>query len=163
MERIAKLAGGVAVIHVGAATETELTEKKHRIEEGIVPGGGTALLNILPALSEIKLEADDAQTGVNIIKRALEEPVRQIAFNAGKEGSVIVEKVKALPLGQGYNARTDVYEDMIKAGIVDPAKVTRSALQNAASIASMILTTESLVADVTKESPMPMDGGMGMM
>ena len=174
MERIAKLAGGVAVIHVGAATETELTEKKHRIEdalaatkaaveEGIVPGGGTALLNILPALNEIKLEADDAQTGVNIIKRALEEPVRQIAFNAGKEGSVIVEKVKALPLGQGYNARTDVYEDMIKAGIVDPAKVTRSALQNAASIASMILTTESLVADVTKENPMPMDGGMGMM
>ena len=174
MERIAKLAGGVAVIHVGAATETELTEKKHRIEdalaatkaavqEGIVPGGGTALLNILPALEGIKMDADDAQTGVNIIKRALEEPVRQIAFNAGKEGSVIVEKVKSLPMGQGYNARTDVYEDMIKAGIVDPAKVTRSALQNAASIASMILTTESLVADVTKENPMPMDGGMGMM
>ena len=174
MERIAKLAGGVAVIHVGAATETELTEKKHRIEdalaatkaaveEGIVPGGGTALLNILPALDAVKMDMDDAQTGVNIIKRALEEPVRQIAFNAGKEGSVIVEKVKALPVGQGYNARTDVYEDMIKAGIVDPAKVTRSALQNAASIASMILTTESLVADVTKEPPMPMDGGMGMM
>ncbi len=161
-------------IHVGAATETELTEKKHRIEdalaatkaavqEGIVPGGGTALINILPALEGIKMDADDAQTGVNIIKRALEEPVRQIAFNAGKEGSVIVEKVKALPLGQGYNARTDVYEDMIQAGIVDPAKVTRSALQNAASIASMILTTESLVADVTKEQPMPMDGGMGGM
>ena len=174
MERVAKLAGGVAVIHVGAATETELTEKKHRIEdalaatkaavqEGIVPGGGTALLNILPALESIKMDVDDAQTGVNIIKRALEEPVRQIAFNAGKEGSVIVEKVKALPLGQGYNARTDVYEDMIQAGIVDPAKVTRSALQNAASIASMILTTESLVADVTKEQPMPMDGGMGGM
>lgn len=173
-ERIAKLAGGVAVIHVGAATETELTEKKHRIEdalaatkaavqEGIVPGGGTALINILPALESIKMDADDAQTGVNIIKRALEEPVRQIAFNAGKEGSVIVEHVKSLPLGQGYNARTDVYEDMIKAGIVDPAKVTRSALQNAASIASMILTTESLVADVTKEQPMPMDGGMGGM
>ena len=168
-ERIAKLAGGVAVINVGAATETELTEKKHRIEdalaatkaavqEGIVPGGGTALLTILPTLEAMNLEGD-AQTGVNIIKRALEEPVRQIAFNAGKEGSVIVEKVKTLPLGQGYNARTDVYEDMIKAGIVDPAKVTRSALQNAASIASMILTTESLVADVTKEQPMPMDGG----
>ena len=174
MERVAKLAGGVAVIHVGAATETELTEKKHRIEdalaatkaavqEGIVPGGGTALINILPALEKVKMDADDAQTGVNIIKRALEEPVRQIAFNAGKEGSVIVEHVKALPLGQGYNARTDVYEDMIQAGIVDPAKVTRSALQNAASIASMILTTESLVADVTKEPPMPMDGGMGGM
>lgn len=100
---------------------------------------------------------------MNSTKRALEEPVRQIAFNAGKEGSVIVEKVKALLLGQGYNARTDVYEDMIQAGIVDPAKVTRSALQNAASIASMILTTESLVADVTKEQPMPMDGGMGGM
>lgn len=173
-ERIAKLAGGVAVINVGAATETELTEKKHRIEdalaatkaavqEGIVPGGGTALLTILPTLEQMNLEGD-AQTGVNIIKRALEEPVRQIAFNAGKEGSVIVEKVKALPLGEGYNARTDVYEDMIKAGIVDPAKVTRSALQNAASIASMILTTESLVADVTKDQPMPpMDGGMGGM
>ena len=156
MERIAKLAGGVAVIHVGAATETELTEKKHRIEDALAATKAAAL-------NEIKLDVDDAQTGVNIIKRALEEPVRQIAFNAGKEGSVIVEKVKALPLGQGYNARTDVYEDMIKAGIVDPAKVTRSALQNAASIASMILTTESLVADVTKENPMPMDGGMGMM
>jgi len=172
-ERMAKLAGGVAVIQVGAATETELTEKKHRIEdalsatkaavqEGIVAGGGTALLNILPALNDIKMEEADAQTGVNLIRRALEEPVRQIAANAGVEGSVVVEKVKTLAVGQGYNALHDRYEDMIAAGIVDPAKVTRSALQNAASIASMILTTESLVADVTKEDPAAAMGGMGM-
>ena len=177
-ERLAKLAGGVAVIQVGAATETELKEKKHRIEdalsatraaveEGIVAGGGTALVNVLPALEKIKMEEDDAQTGVNLVKRALEEPVRQIAANAGVEGSVVVEKVKTLPVGQGYNALYGRYEDMVAAGIVDPAKVTRSALQNAASIASMILTTESLVADVTKEDPMAamnnMGGGMGMM
>lgn len=177
-ERLAKLAGGVAVIQVGAATETELKEKKHRIEdalsatraaveEGIVAGGGTALVNILPALADIKMAEEDAQTGVNLIKKALEEPVRQIAANAGIEGSVVVEKVKTLPIGQGFNALTNEYEDMIAAGIVDPAKVTRSALQNAASIASMILTTESLVADVSKEDPMAAMnqgmGGMGMM
>ena len=176
-ERLAKLAGGVAVIQVGAATETELKEKKHRIEdalsatraaveEGIVAGGGTALIDILPALADIKMEEEDAQTGVNLIRKALEEPVRQIAANAGIEGSVVVEKVKTLPVGQGFNALSNVYEDMIAAGIVDPAKVTRSALQNAASIASMILTTESLVADVTKEDPAAMNpnmGGMGMM
>ena len=175
-ERLAKLSGGVAVIQVGAATETELQEKKLRIEdalnatkaaveEGIVAGGGTALIDVLPALADVKMEEDDAQTGVNIIRRALEEPVRQIAFNAGIEGSVVAEKVKSLPVGQGFNALTNVYEDMIAAGIIDPAKVTRSALQNAASIASMILTTESLVADVTKEDPnaAAMNGGMGMM
>lgn len=172
-ERMAKLAGGVAVIQVGAATETELTEKKHRIEdalaatkaavqEGIVAGGGTALVNILPALEKIEMEEPDAQTGVNLMRRALEEPVRQIAANAGVEGSVVVQKVKTLPAGQGYNALHDRYEDMIAAGIVDPAKVTRSALQNAASIASMILTTESLVADIKKDEPMA-PGGMGGM
>lgn len=176
-ERLAKLAGGVAVIQVGAATETELQEKKLRIEdalnatkaaveEGIVAGGGTALVNALPALADLKMAEDDAQTGVNIIRRALEEPVRQIAFNAGIEGSVVAEKVKSLPVGMGFNALTNEYENMIDSGIIDPAKVTRSALQNAASIASMILTTESLVADVTKEDPAAaaaMGGGMGMM
>ena len=176
-ERLAKLAGGVAVLQVGAATETELTEKKHRIEdalsatkaaveEGIVAGGGTALLNILPALEAIDMGEADAQTGVNIVKKALEAPVRQIAENAGVEGSVVCEHVKALPVGEGYNARKDVYENMIDAGILDPAKVTRSALQNAVSIASMILTTETLVADVTKEDPnaaAAAAGGMGMM
>ena len=176
-ERLAKLAGGVAVIQVGAATETELQEKKLRIEdalnatkaaveEGIVAGGGTALVNALPALADLKMEEADAQTGVNIIRRALEEPVRQIAFNAGIEGSVVAEKVKTLPVGNGFNALTNEYTNMIDAGIIDQAKVTRSALQNAASIASMILTTESLVADVTKEDPAAaaaMGGGMGMM
>lgn len=176
-ERLAKLAGGVAVIQVGAATETELQEKKLRIEdalnatkaaveEGIVAGGGTALINALPALADLKMEEADAQTGVNIIRRALEEPVRQIASNAGIEGSVVAEKVKTLPIGMGFNALTNEYTNMIDAGIIDPAKVTRSALQNAASIASMILTTESLVADVTKEDPAAaagMGGGMGMM
>ena len=176
-ERLAKLAGGVAVLQVGAATETELTEKKHRIEdalsatkaaveEGIVAGGGTALLNILPALEAIDMGEADAQTGVNIVKKALEAPVRQIAENAGVEGSVVCEHVKALPVGEGYNARKDIYENMIDAGILDPAKVTRSALQNAVSIASMILTTETLVADVTKEDPnaaAAAAGGMGMM
>lgn len=178
-ERLAKLAGGVAVIQVGAATETELTEKKHRIEdalsatkaaveEGIVAGGGTALVDILPALSKIKMDEDDAQTGVNLIKKALEEPLRQIAANAGIEGSVVVEKVKQLPTGEGFNALCNKYENMIGSGIVDPAKVTRSALQNAASIAFMILTTESLVADTSKDDPLAgmnggMGGGMGMM
>ena len=176
-ERLAKLSGGVAVIKVGAATEVEMKEKKLRIEdalnatkaaveEGIVAGGGTALVNALPALADLKMEEADAQTGVNIIRRALEEPVRQIAFNAGIEGSVVAEKVKTLPVGNGFNALTNEYTNMIDAGIIDPAKVTRSALQNAASIASMILTTESLVADVTKEDPAAaaaMGGGMGMM
>ena len=168
-ERLAKLSGGVAVIEVGAATETELKEKKLRIEdalnatraaveEGIVPGGGTAFLNIIPALDGIEA-AGEIAVGIKIVKKALEEPVRQIANNAGLEGSVIVEKVKAQNPGVGFNAATEEYVDMIKAGIVDPAKVTRSALQNAASIAAMLLTTETVVADKPeKDGPMP--GGM---
>ncbi|MBU7008639.1 chaperonin GroEL [Phosphitispora fastidiosa] len=168
-ERLAKLSGGVAVIEVGAATETELKEKKLRIEdalnatraaveEGIVPGGGTAFLNIIPALDGIEA-AGEIAVGIKIVKKALEEPVRQIANNAGLEGSVIVEKVKAQSSGVGFNAATEEYVDMIKAGIVDPAKVTRSALQNAASIAAMLLTTETVVADKPeKDGPMP--GGM---
>ena len=175
-ERMAKLAGGVAVIKVGAATETELKEKKLRIEdalsatraaveEGIVAGGGAALIDVIPAVEALK-ESGDIQTGINIIKKALEEPLKQIAYNAGMEGAVVVEKVKAAAKGQGFNAATDVYEDMIAAGIVDPAKVTRSALQNAASIAAMLLTTETLVADIPKEEAapaMPPGGGYGMM
>ncbi|MBM7865827.1 chaperonin GroEL [Heliobacterium gestii] len=177
-ERLAKLAGGVAVIQVGAATETELKDKKLRIEdalnatraaveEGIVPGGGTALVSIQKALDSVEVPAGDQATGVAIIRRSLEEPLRQIANNAGYEGSVVVEKVKSLPIGQGFNAATEVYEDMIGAGIVDPAKVTRSALQNAASIAAMLLTTEAIVADKPekKEGPAmpPGMGGMGGM
>ncbi len=177
-ERLAKLAGGVAVIQVGAATETELAEKKLRIEdalsatraaveEGIVAGGGTAFISAMAALDELKLEEPDAVTGVALIKNALEAPVRQIAENAGMEGSVVVAAVKAKEQGVGYNALMDRYEDMIAAGIIDPAKVTRSALQNAVSIASMILTTESLVADIKTEDPMVAAGagapGMGMM
>jgi len=173
-ERLAKLAGGVAVIQVGAATETEMKEKKHRIEdalsatraaveEGVVPGGGVTLLQITPALDQVK-ETGDVATGISIVRKALSEPLRQIANNAGVEGSVIVEKVMALPKGQGYDALTGQYVDMIKAGIVDPAKVTRSALQNAASIAAMLLTTESLITEIPeKEKPMPMPGGPGGM
>ncbi len=160
-ERMAKLSGGVAVIKVGAATEVELREKKHRIEdalaatraaveEGIVPGGGVALINAIPALEKIEAEGDEA-TGVNIIKRALEEPLRQIAANAGYEGSVVVEKVKGLEPGVGFNAYKEVYENMFEAGIVDPTKVTRTALENAASIAAMLLTTECLIADKPEE------------
>ncbi|MEJ5294589.1 MAG: chaperonin GroEL [Fimbriimonadales bacterium] len=160
-ERLAKLAGGVAVIKVGAATETEMKEKKARfedaihatkaaVEEGIVPGGGTTLVNAIAALEKVQAEGDE-QIGVNIVRRALEEPLRQIASNAGAEGSVIVEKVKQLPPGHGYNAVTGEFVDMVKAGIVDPAKVTRTALENAASIASMLLTTEALVAEVPEE------------
>jgi len=172
-ERLAKLAGGVAVIHVGAATETERKEKKLRIEdalaatraaveEGIVAGGGTAFVDAIDALDKLELSGDQ-KTGLNIVRRALEEPVRQIAFNAGLEGSVVVEKVRASAKGVGFNAVTEQYEDMIASGIVDPAKVTRSALQNAASIAAMILTTECLVADLPeKENPVGgMGGGMG--
>ena len=177
-ERLAKLAGGVAVIKVGAATETELKDKKLRIEdalnatraavaEGIVAGGGTALLQVQNALDKIDVKGDE-KTGVNIVKRAIEEPIRQIAFNAGLEGAVIVDTVKRSKKGIGFNALTEEYVDMIKAGIVDPCKVTRSALQNAASIAAMILTTETIVADKPEPktaAPMPpMGGGMpGMM
>ena len=160
-ERLAKLAGGVAVIRVGAATETELKEKKHRledalsatraaVEEGIVAGGGSTLIHLLPALDKLKLEGDEAQ-GVAIVRKAVQQPLRVIANNAGVEGSVVVEKVKELKKGMGYNAVNGEYVDMIKQGIVDPAKVTRAALQNAASIASMILTTETLVAEAPEE------------
>ncbi|MFD1472480.1 chaperonin GroEL [Companilactobacillus mishanensis] len=156
-ERLAKLAGGVAVVKVGAATETELKERKYRIEdalnatraaveEGYVAGGGTALLNILDAVKAVKAEGD-VQTGINIVLRALEEPVRQIAENAGLEGSVIVEHMKSQDKEVGYNAATDKWENMVDAGIIDPTKVTRSALQNAASVAALLLTTEAVVAD----------------
>lgn len=177
-ERLGKLAGGVAVIKVGAATETELKERKHRIEdalhatraaveEGIVPGGGVALLRTLHALENLAVEGDE-KIGVNILKRALEEPLRQIAFNAGKEGSVIVDAVKKEKGGYGYNAEIDKYEDLVAAGIVDPTKVTRSALQNAASAAAMLLTTEAVVTDLPEKEekgagmPAGMPGGMDM-
>ncbi|MGE5372089.1 MAG: chaperonin GroEL [Solirubrobacterales bacterium] len=170
-ERLAKMSGGVAVIQVGAATETELKEKKHRIEdalaatkaaveEGIVAGGGTALMNIVGAVNRVKSVGDES-TGVNLVRRALEEPLRCIANNAGNEGSVVVEKVRSSKNGVGFNALSGKYEDMIKAGIIDPVKVTRSALQNAASIAAMLLTTETLITEVPKDEPMPgMGGGM---
>lgn len=171
-ERLAKLAGGVAVLKVGAATEVELKEKKHRIEdalaatraaveEGIVPGGGVALVDIAPSLANLKGTKDE-ETGIRILQRALEEPLRQIAMNAGKEGSVVVDEVQKRTKGIGYDAAKDDYKDMIKAGIVDPAKVTRSALQNAASISALFLTTEAVVAELpAKEEPqMPAGGGM---
>ncbi|MEW6574671.1 MAG: chaperonin GroEL [Bacillota bacterium] len=170
-ERLAKLAGGVAVINVGAATETEMKEKKLRIEdalnatraaveEGIVPGGGTAMINCIPALENLKFDNMDTQTGVNIIRRALEEPLRQIANNAGHEGSVVVEKVKGSEKGIGFDALNEQYVNMIDAGIIDPVKVTRSALQNAASIAAMILTTECLVAERPEKDKNKGMGGM---
>lgn len=176
-ERLAKMSGGVAVIEVGAATEVELKDKKYRledalnatraaVEEGIVAGGGTTLIDILPALDEFD-EDGDVQTGINLVKRAIEAPLRQIAENAGLEGSVIVAKVKASEDGVGFNALKEEYVDMVKAGIVDPAKVTRTALQNAASIAALVLTTETLVADkpeLAPAAPAGMGGGMpGMM
>lgn len=177
-ERLAKLSGGVAVVKVGAATETELKEKKYRIEdalnatraavqEGFVPGGGTALVNVLPALDDIKATGDEA-TGVNIVKDALEAPVRQIAENAGVEGSVIVNQLKSEKPGIGYNATDGKFEDMVEAGIVDPTKVTRSALQNAASVSALLLTTEAVVADKPEpndnQTPAPQPGaGMGGM
>jgi chaperonin GroEL len=171
-ERLAKLAGGVAVIQVGAATETEMKEKKLRIEdalaatkaaveEGIVAGGGTAYINAIPKVAELLKDAHgDEKTGIQIIVKALEEPVRQIAANAGLEGSVIVDKIKNSAVGVGFDVLKEEYTDMISSGIVDPTKVTRSALQNAASVASMVLTTESVVADKPeKEPPMPAGGG----
>jgi len=171
-ERLAKMAGGVAVLKVGAATEVELKEKKHRIEdalaatraaveEGIVPGGGVAIVDIAPSLSKLNGTKDE-ETGIKILQRALEEPLRQIAANAGKEGSVVVDEVQKRAKGIGYDAARDDYKDMIKAGIVDPAKVTRSALQNAASISALFLTTEAVVAELpAKEEPqMPAGGGM---
>jgi chaperonin GroEL len=180
-ERLAKLAGGVAVIGVGAATEVELKEKKHRVEdalsatraaveEGVVPGGGVALLNAIEDLKDLRNDEPDINTGINIVRRALEEPMRQLARNAGKEGAIVIEEVRrqhAKDARVGYNLLTDEYVDMVKAGIIDPAKVTRSAVENAASIAAMILTTEALVTDIPEpEPPMPPGGGapgMGMM
>ncbi|MDD5099670.1 MAG: chaperonin GroEL [Syntrophales bacterium] len=179
-ERLAKLVGGVAVIKVGAATETEMKEKKARVEdalnatraaveEGIVPGGGVAYLRTLPGLDKMALEGDEA-VGVRIVRKALEEPTKMIANNAGMEGSIVVEKVKEKKGAYGFNARTDVYEDMIAAGVIDPTKVTRFALQNAASVASLMLTTQCMIADKPKDEPampaMPPGGGgypgMGM-
>jgi len=176
-ERLAKLAGGVAVIKIGAATETELKERKLRIEdalnstraaveEGIVSGGGTALINVIKAVEAVNAEGDEA-TGVDIVKRALEGPIRQIAHNAGLEGSVIVERLKNEKVGTGYDAAKNEWVDMIQVGIVDPTKVTRSALQNAASVSAMFLTTEAVVSDIPEESNggggMPDMGGMGGM
>ncbi|MGA2774714.1 MAG: chaperonin GroEL [Candidatus Omnitrophota bacterium] len=177
-ERLAKLAGGVAVINVGAATETEMKEKKARVEdalhatraasqEGIVPGGGIALIRALPALDKLKLEGDE-KIGVNIVKRAIEEPLRQIALNAGLEGSVVVQRIKTEKTNVGYDVSQDAYVDMIEAGVIDPTKVTRSALQNASSIAALLLTTETLIADKPEKEgsampPMPPGGGMGGM
>jgi chaperonin GroEL len=177
-ERLAKLAGGVAVIKVGAATEIEMKEKKLRIEdalaatkaaveEGIVAGGGTALINAMGAVEKLitKLEGDE-KTGAKIVLRALEEPVRQIAANAGLEGSVIIENIRKNTKNKktyGFDALKGEYTDMIESGIVDPAKVTRSALQNAASVAAMVLTTESLVTDIKEETPAAPAGGMGGM
>ncbi|HHY87375.1 MAG TPA: chaperonin GroEL [Chloroflexi bacterium] len=169
-ERLAKLTGGVAIIRVGAATETELKEKKHRVEdalsatraaveEGIVPGGGVALINAMAALDSIKMDDEDAQTGVTIVRKALEVPMRKIAENAGREGSVVIEEVRQAQKREGnscigYNVLNDTLVDMVKAGVIDPAKVTRGALENAASIAAMILTTEALITDVPeKEKP----------
>ncbi|HET7726812.1 MAG TPA: chaperonin GroEL, partial [Candidatus Limnocylindrales bacterium] len=170
-ERLAKLAGGVAVIKVGAATEVELKEKKHRIEdalsttraaveEGIVAGGGTTLLQALPALESLTLEGDEA-VGVDIVRKALEAPARQIADNSGAPGEVVVEKVRSLPKGHGYDAARAEYGDLFAKGIVDAAKVTRSALQNAASIASMVLTTETLVSDIPEKEKAAAGGGHG--
>jgi chaperonin GroEL len=178
-ERLAKLAGGVAIIGVGAATETELKEKKHRVEdalsatraavdEGVVPGGGVALINAIGAIKNLHHDNPDINTGINIVRRALEEPMRQLARNAGKEGSVIIDEVRRRCSSEGgligYNVMTEAYENMLESGIIDPAKVTRSAVQNAASIAAMILTTEALVTDIPEPmSAMPAGGGdMGM-
>ena len=173
-ERLAKLAGGVAVIKVGAATETELKERKLRIEdalaatkaaveEGIVPGGGTAYVDVIRQMEKLTSNVPDVKVGIDIIIKALEEPVRQIAINAGLEGSVILEKVKNSEVGIGFDCLREVYVDMVKAGIVDPTKVTRSALQNAASVAATFLTTESAVVDIPEKNPMPMPGGGGGM
>jgi chaperonin GroEL len=176
-ERLAKLAGGVAVLYVGAASEVEMKEKKDRvddalsatraaIEEGIVPGGGVAYIRSIDSLSSLKAENDDEATGIEIVKRAIEEPLRQIVANAGKEGAVVVQKVREGKADYGYNARTDQYENFLAAGVVDPAKVTRVALENAASIAGMFLTTECVITEKKEDNPapqMPMGGGMGGM
>ncbi len=175
-ERLAKLAGGVAVLHIGAPSEVEMKEKKDRVDdalsatraaiaEGIVPGGGVAYIRCLAALKDLKGENDDEQTGIAIVERAIEEPLRQIAANAGVEGAVVVQKVSEGKGDYGYNARTDKYENLLAAGVIDPAKVTRVALENAASIAGMFLTTECVIADKKEENPAPAmpAGGMGGM
>ena len=177
-ERLAKLAGGVAVIKVGAATEMAMKEKKDRVddalhatraavEEGIVPGGGVALIRSIAGLSKLKATDEEEQVGIDIVRRALEEPLRIIASNAGVEGSIVVEKVKtSKEKNFGYNAQTGDYEDLVAAGVIDPTKVTRTALQNAASVASMLLTTECVVVERKEEEkapPMPGGGGMGGM
>src|SRR6266542_3534604 len=180
-ERLAKLIGGVAVIKVGAATETEMKEKKARVEdamhatraaveEGIVPGGGVSLVRASKALEKFQINKEgegdaDEQIGVNIVRRALEEPLRQIVQNAGKEGAVVVERVRSEKSESfGFNAQTEQYEDLVKAGVIDPAKVTRTALQNAASIAGLMLTTEAMVSELPEEDKStPMPGGMGGM
>ncbi|GAB6393878.1 MAG: chaperonin GroEL [Bacteroidales bacterium] len=171
-ERLAKLSGGVAVLYVGAPSEVEMKEKKDRvndalnatraaIEEGTVPGGGVAYIRSIEALNRLKGENEDETTGIEIVKRAIEEPLRQIVVNAGKEGAVIVQKVKEGKGDFGYNARTDVYENLCQTGVIDPAKVARVALENAASIAGMFLTTECVIAEKKEESPAPMNQGMG--
>jgi len=177
-ERLAKLSGGVAVIKAGAATETELKEKKHRIEdalaatraaveEGIIAGGGSSLIHVIPALEKLEAKTQgDEKIGMSIVRRSLEEPLKQIAFNAGEEGTVVVSNVKGKKAGEGFDAQNLTYTNMFEAGIVDPLKVTRSALQNAASIASMLLTTDALVAEIPEKeekTPMPGAGGMGGM
>ena len=171
-ERLAKLAGGVAIIKVGAATETEMKEKKARVEdalhatraaveEGIVPGGGVALLRAAGALKSLKIDGDE-QTGVNIVRRACEEPLRQIVANAGSEGAIVVEKVRAnKDPNYGFNAASEVYEDLVASGVIDPTKVTRTALQNAASIASLMLTTEAMICEIPEKKPAPAPGGHG--
>jgi chaperonin GroEL len=173
-ERLAKLAGGVAVINVGAATETEMKEKKARVEdalhatraaveEGIVAGGGVALLRCLPAIEAVKGENDDEKIGVEIVKRAIDYPTKWLAQNGGYEGSVVVQEVKKRKGNEGFNCSTGEYEDLVKAGVVDPKKVTRTALQNAASIAGLLLTTEALITEVPeKEKPAPAGHGPGM-
>ena len=176
-ERLAKLTGGVAVIKVGAATETEMKQKKQRVEdavaatraaveEGIVPGGGVALLRSLPILDTVAVSGEE-KVGIDILRKAFETPLRQIASNAGKDGAVVVEEVKKLKGNFGYNALTHTYEDLVAKGIIDPTKVTRSALQNAGSIATMIITTEAVITDIPdKKEPAPMGrggmSGMGM-
>jgi chaperonin GroEL len=170
-ERLAKLSGGVAIIRVGAATETELKEKKHRVEdalsatraaveEGIVPGGGVAMINAIEALVNIRSEEADIQTGINILRRALEAPMRRIASNAGRDGAVVIDTVRRMAMEQGninigFNVMSGAFEDLLKSGIIDPAKVTRSAVENATSIAAMILTTDVLITDVPEKNPVP--------
>jgi chaperonin GroEL len=171
-ERLAKLAGGVAVLYIGAASEVEMKEKKDRVDdalhatraavaEGIIPGGGVAYIRATSVLENLEGENEDETTGIEIVKRAIEEPLRQIVANAGKEGAVIVQKVKEGKDDFGYNARRDEYQNLFEAGVIDPAKVARVALENAASIAGMFLTTECVLVDIKEENPAPMPGGMG--